>query len=279
MPHPTRRQFLRTLALLAAPPLASARAASVLDIAVERGPWEKASVVDIGAVLTSAATEIWKHCARSRIDGISVYRRGDCPQTDFSRGAGGRIRIGLATEGTRWAQFSFQFGHEFCHALVQHSEEAGRGWHFTKHANLWFEESLCETASLFVLRRMAETWRVQPPYPAWRSYSRALSGYAADRIGLREHQLPAGQSFAAWFRENAAALRANAVIREKNVIVAKQLLPILEAAPDAWEAACFLNHGSRDKNKPFAQHLAEWEKNSPPSLRPCVQRIAEVFAV
>ena len=44
------------------------------------------------------------------------------------RGPDGRIGIGLAVVNARWAQFAFQFGHEFCHALAQHSSIGMRGW-------------------------------------------------------------------------------------------------------------------------------------------------------
>ena len=277
----TRRLFLRTLAALASAPFAALRAAAAAEvrITVERGAWGQAGPADIAKVAESAAAEIWQCCTHSRIEAIRIYHRTDFPQTDFGRGPDGRIGIGLAAEHARWSQFAFQFAHEFCHALAQHSEAGVRGWHEPQHANLWFEEALCETASLFVLRRMAETWKTRPPYPNWRGYSAALARYAADRMAQREHQLPDGQTFAAWFAQNENAMRANAALREKDVIVARQLLPLFEAAPQHWEAVTYLNHGPHMKGKLFARKLADWQAAAPAAHRAFIARVAAVFGV
>ena len=228
--------FLASVAAcLGAPRLASAAANSAApEIAVDNGGWGQASPVDIRAVLLSTAGEVWPYCAGERIKAIRVYHRDDFPQTDFVHDWRGRIRVGLHSSDAHWAQIAFQFGHEFCHALAQHSAIALRGWHPPRHANLWFEESLCETSSLFVLRRLGVTWQQNPPYEIWRSYAPAMAKYASDRLALPEHQLPADITFPVWFRQNEAAIRENAVLREKNVIIARQLLPLFEAEPAAW---------------------------------------------
>ena len=252
--------------------------ARLLQITVDRYDWGTASPGDISAVVQSAGDQIWEHCNRSQLDLIKVYRRRDYPVTDILRDWKGRISIGLTSKDARWAQFAFQFGHEFCHALAHHSGIGKRGWHNLAHANMWFEESLCETGSLFALRRMAENWRTAPPFPQWRGYAPAFSMYAAARLALPEHRLPVGVPFAAWFHQNEAALRACSTLREKNTIIASQMLPVLEATPAGWEALCFLNLGSRDPKKSFARHLTEWGQNAPPDLHPFVSRIAAVFA-
>lgn len=275
----TRRHFLRTLPLLALPRILHAEPAAEVRIGVERGAWGQAGPADIAKVAESAAGEIWQWCPHSRMEGIRIYHRTDFPQTDFGRAPDGRISIGLAAENARWAQFAFQFAHEFCHALAQHSEVGMRGWHEPQHANLWFEESLCETASLFALRRMAETWKTRAPYPHWRGYSAALTRYATDRLAQREHQLPAGQSFAAWFAQNENAMRANAALRERDVIVATQLLPLFEAAPENWEAVTFLNHGPRVKGKIFSRKLADWQAAAPAAHRAFIARLGAVFGL
>lgn len=275
----SRRQFLRTLPLFALAPVLRAEPAAKLRIGVERGAWGEAGPEDIGRVVGSAALEIWRHCPQMSLEAIRVYHRADFPQTDFGRGPDGRIGIGLAVENARWAQFAFQFGHEFCHALAQHSSVGVRGWHESRHANLWLEECLCETASLFTLRRMAATWKTRAPYPNWRGYSAALAGYAADRLAQREHRLPAGVTFRAWFAENANALRGNAGLRAKNVIVAAQFLPLFEAAPAHWESVPWLNHGPRVRAKTTARKIADWQTACPPEHRAFVAQLGAVIGV
>jgi len=166
-----------------------------LDIHVHPGGFGRASPADITAVLQSAGSELWRHCPRARLDGIDVYHRTDHPQIDFKRTPSGRIAIGLAAQDTYWAQYSFQFAHEFCHALVNFSNNPRQLVRYPPNANLWLEESLCETASLFTLRAMSRSWRIAPPYPAWRGYAPWLNVYAEQRLALPEHHLPTGTPF------------------------------------------------------------------------------------
>ena len=55
---------------------------------------------------------------------------------------------------------AYQFAHEFCHILCNFDDD----W----KGNNWFEETMCETSSLFVLRRLSKEWEERPPYPAWK---------------------------------------------------------------------------------------------------------------
>jgi hypothetical protein len=250
-----------------------------LDIRVQDAGFGNASPADITAVLQSAGSELWRHCPRTRLNGIDVYHRTDHPQTDFKRTPSGRIAIGLATRDTYWAQYSFQFAHEFCHTLANYANNPRQMGRYPPNANLWLEESLCEMASLFTLRAMSRSWQTAPPYPAWRGYAPWFNAYAEQRLALPEHHLPAGTPFLVWFRQNQSALRQNSAIRDRNTIIAIQLLPIFEAKPRGWEALTFLNRGSRNADRSLAQHLAEWRSQCPEDLRPFVTRIAGVFAV
>src|SRR5262245_52764782 len=80
-----------------------------IDIRVQREGFGRASAADIAAVLESAAGELWQYCPNTQLPGIDVYRRADHPQINFETVSGGRLAIGLATQDTHWAQYSFQF--------------------------------------------------------------------------------------------------------------------------------------------------------------------------
>ncbi len=157
------------------------------------------------------------------------------------------LRSAWQAQDTYWAQYSFQFAHEFCHALANYANNPRQLVRYPPNANLWLEESLCETASLFALRAMSRSWRTAPPYPAWRSYAPWLNAYAEERLARPEHHLPAGTPFLVWFHEKQSALRQNSAIRERNTIVALQLLPLFEAEPRGWETLTFLNRGSTNR--------------------------------
>ncbi len=269
------------LATMDAAPAADDRAASAwkpLEIAVRARGFGKASPADIRAVIQSAAGELWRYCPHTQLPAIDVYHRADHPQTDFEYMSSGRIAIGLATQDTHWAQYSFQFAHEFCHALANYSSTSSRRLvRYPRHANLWLEESLCETASLFALRAMGRSWQTDPPHSAWREYAVWLNSYAAERLALAKHRLRPGTPFSIWFRENQSLLRRNPTERSRNTIIATQLLPIFEADPRGWEALAFLNSASINPQSSLAQHLAQWRSRCPQRLRSFVTKVESVF--
>jgi hypothetical protein len=239
---------------------------SRLDIQVQANGFGNVSSHDISGLLQSAAGEIWRHCPRTQLSGIDVYHRTDHPQTDFKRTPSGRIAIGLTAEDTHWAQFAFQFGHEFCHTLANYANDPRRLVRYLPQANFWLEESLCETASLFTLRAMSRSWQTAPPFPSWRNYAPWLNAYAEQRLTRPEHQLPAGKPFSVWFQENEAALRRNPMIRAWNTIIAIQLLPLFEAEPRGWQTVTFLNRGLHIANDSLSKHLPSGALNVRPTF-------------
>lgn len=248
-----------------------------LDIRVQANAFGNANPADIAVVLRSVASELFRYCPHTQLAGIDVYYRSDHPEIDAKRTPGGRIAMALSARDTHWAQYSFQFAHEFCHALANYANNSRRTISDTPNANLWLEESLCETASLFSLQAMSRIWETHPPNPALREYAPWLVDYVQQRLALPEHHLPA--LFAAWFHEHQSALRKAAGHRDWNTIIARQLLPIFEAEPDGWEAVTFLNRGRSNGGQSLSDHFAQWRANCPDRLRPFVSKLAAVFGV
>ncbi len=241
-----------------------------------------ASAADITAVLKSAGEEIWRHCPNTRweIPGFYIYHSDESPITVFDHHADGRIRIGLTTQGNHWSQFAYQFGHEFCHALAGHANDWHRPWIKEKKANHWLEESLCETASLFTMRAMGQTWQTKPPYPNWKSYAVALTNYAKERMDQVTAAKAPDFSFAKWFREQEATLREKATERALNNVIAVELLPLFEAEPAGWEAVTFINLSpAHETQKSLAKHLADWSAVAPAAHRAFIQKVAAVFDI
>jgi hypothetical protein len=243
------------------PPQAlSIRVASAAD-------W-KCEVPDVEKVLESAAGELWPHFPGRQLAPIEVAPKGG-PIVLFQRGPKGEYRVRLNTGDRLWSQIAYQFAHEFCHILCNYDE---------KHApTKWFEESLCETASLFALRRMAETWQTRPPYPNWKSYAPHLASYATER--LKNAALPKDKAFPQWYRENAEAFRASAADRPRNTLVAAVLLPLFERQPQAWGAVTYLNKEIFPGPYTFEDHLTAWRRNCPPERRAFVSSVAAAFGI
>ena len=254
----------------AAPGAAAPTLSHTLNIRVVKGGWGGAPTVDIQKVLHSAASEIWKYCPDRKIAPIIVQHSNSGPIVLHRKGPNGEHIVRLDVEGTYWCQFAYQFAHEFCHILTNYHQTESK-------KNNWFLESLCEMASRFAIRGMAETWKTAPPYPHWKSFSAALTNYA-DTLRLKpDQQLAPGQTLAQWYRANAAALRANATDRAKNKVVANSVLPILQATPKTWQAFSHLNLLKPDKADTFDAFLSDWLARTPNQHKPAVKRIIALF--
>ncbi len=237
---------------------------------------------DIIAVTRSAATTIWRHCPDTRLvgPGIDIFRNNH-PVAVHERSAEGRVRVGLATEKTYWSQYAFQFAHELTHVLARHTREPARAGYREHRPNLWLEESICETASLFALRAMAKEWEQQAPYPNWSSYAPSLSGYAQQRLEASWKVLAKDKPIGPWLKIHEPAMRKDSVIRDFNNVIAARLLPLFEAEPSGWEAVGYLNLGKRgnEARLSLADHLADWRNACPPKHRPFVTRLAAALEV
>lgn len=274
----SRRTFAVTIGA-AFMPFAGTRAAEnagrKLDFKIGGG--FEAGAADIRAVLNSAADSIWQHCPNTRweVPGFFIYHNADYPIALNDHGPDGRIRIGLTTKGTYWSQFAYQFAHEFGHALAGHSNDWQKLNIRDERPNHWLEESLCETASLFALRAMGKSWQTKPPYPNWKSYAVHLAKYADDRM----QKTSVVKSFADWFRENEPSMRANSTRREKNNVVALQLLPLFEAEPTGWEALTFYNLCKPDPKRTLAAQFAAWRSDTPQTQHAFIGKLASTFGI
>jgi hypothetical protein len=249
-----------------------------IDIRLQAAGFGGASPAEIKAVLQSAAGEISRYCPNTQLPGIDVYHRSDHPQTNLRRSDEGRIVIGLAARDNHWAQYAFQFTHEYCHALINYRNNREQLAPHAQRPNLWLEESLCETASLFTLRALGHSWLVAPPYPVWHEYAPWFFAYAEERLALPEHNLPAGTPFVVWFRANQRALRQDSTRRDRNTIVAAQLLPIFEREPRGWGALAFFSRAA-NPNQSLSQQFTKWRWGCPPELQRFVTKLAAVFEV
>ena len=220
------------------------------EIRVIKADWGGASLHDIGKVLNSSARQLWPHASQEQLKPIIVDRSRTGPIVLFRRGNEGQYIVRLDTHKTFWSQYAFQFSHEFCHIMC--------GYKAGDQSNQWFEESLCETASLFAMRRMRKEWEEKPPYPHWKSYAPALEKYAQER--LDSHAWPDSLTVTEWYDRNKEKLKENPTDREKNTTIATKLLPLFEQRPENWGAVAFLNiHKTKDPRS-FSTYLADWRR-------------------
>jgi len=253
----------------------SVRRADSLSIQVLPGDWGGADRSDIEHLLYAVARELWVYFPDRKLKPITVAPTERHPFVRYAKGASGEYVIYLSAKGRHWSQYAYQFAHEFAHVLSNYD----RNSHRLVQRNQWFDESLCETASLFALRRLSATWLKGEaiPFAHWRSYGAALQDYVGELLSQPHRALAARASFAEWYRGNAESLDKSPYLRERDELVAGMLLPLFEQHPQAWATIGYLNLEESDATGSFEQYLANWRRNTPPRQRPLVERIIELF--
>jgi hypothetical protein len=251
-------------------------------------PWH---VNRVRLVASSSASSLWRFCEPRNLAPIVVYPRKEGPLCDFKHDSRGRARVGLNVKPNRYDQLAFQFAHEFCHVMAIHSRVGQR--HDVRHSNHWLEESLCETASLFALRKMTSEWEQHSEFSTWETgdgkpYSPSHQVYAQKRIDSALLRLPSEQGFQPWFEGRHQFLRDHPIaiekdkqieaeLREDYTVIATRLLPLLEANPENWEAISFLNLTQHKDGKLLAEHLEGWKAVCPEKYRQFVGSIERTF--
>ena len=230
--------------------------------------WGGASRRDVEKVLHSAAQPLLQHFPGRDLAPVEVRSKGG-PIVWYKRGASdGAYTVCLDVGGTFWSQYAYQFSHELCHILCRYRQG--------KNANKWFEEAVCEMASLYSLRRMGETWKTKAPYPNWKSYSGSLTKYAQDLIDKTEVP-PAG--LGAWYEGEKEALRAKAELRDKNRVLAVTLLPQFEANPGWWESLTYLNRFPSSADQSLEAYLQQWHRATPAHLQAAPAAVLKAFGL
>jgi hypothetical protein len=242
--------------------------AKELRIVVLPGDWGGSELEDMRKVCLSSAGTIWSQLADDTLAPILVRRSQSGPISLFQRGKENEFVVKLDTSENAWAQCAYQFSHEFCHIICNFRNVPNR--------QLWFEETLCECASLYALRRMAVEWKTKAPYPNWTSYASALSGYAADRIKTYDGRTDPVSEF---YQKHKAELEENANQRDLNGYMAVKLLPMFEKTPSAWQALRYINLGPKEENASFQHYLSGWHDRVPAKYKPFVQQVAAEFGI
>lgn len=244
-----------------------ALAQAPLDIRPDQKGWQEDPKL-VKRILNSTARELWKYFPNRKLPPILVTAKGG-PISLFERGENGEIRVKLDTGEAYWAQYAYQFAHEFCHILCNYDDDKSR--------SKWFEESLCEMASIYAIRRMAESWKTDPPYKGGENFCKSLAEYADQRIDVGK--LPEGETFAQWFAREREALDGRPYQRDKNTVVAVMLLRVFEESPEHWEAVTWLNAVKSTPKQGFRQYLTDWQQHCPPEHQEFVRQLAARFGV
>ena len=239
-----------------------------MQLCVNPDDWGEALTIDIERVLKDTASHL-NRLLRSPFEGIIYVEPsppGRQPRALYRASSDRPFVIWLSARDRHWCQYAYQFSHEFCHVLSGHERLKG-------NPNNWFHEAICELASVFTLRRMAERWPDDPPYPHWADYAPAFEQYSQDLLSCPEAQLPEGVTLQAWLSSHEETLRGDRYQREKNALVAYALLPIFESYPTGWNAIQSLT----DSSGYLKEYLVDWHSSVDTKDKPFVARLSNAF--
>ena len=229
----------------------------------------EASKADIRALLVSTGRELWRWFPEYEVEPFVVTRGRKGPIVLYNRNDRGEIVMRLDTQGLSWSQYAYQFAHEFCHILCGFDED--------DCPNEWFEETLCETASLYAMRAMAKSWEHDAPYRNWVEYRHALKQYADDVIDSREQLKP--EEVAAFFKKHQAKLEESSTLRDLNGAMSVVLLAMFEEDPKRWEAVRWLNPSPNKDGQTFTQYLQAWHDAAPKRHQSFIREVAELYGI
>lgn len=253
--------MLLSLALAGAgPAVAQDSRALGLQIHVVPGGWG-VDTRRIEPVLYAVADELVSALPGKLSAPVVVAHTQGNPVALYRRGVDGEYRVRLHASGESWPLYVYEFAHELCHVLSNHDLHAQ-----TRKHNQWFEETLCETASLYALQAVAQRWDMAAESSRAAAAPRLRRFYDV-LLAERTRELPAGTPLSRWLAEHEAALRGNPYLREKNDLVAKHLLPFFQQDGRRWRALAYLNLHCDDATATLADYLGHWNDNAPAEHR------------
>lgn len=148
---------------------------------------------------------------------VSVLYTCDAPQTFRANKL-----IFLSSTGSYYLQHIYQFSHELCHFMVP-SEVCA--------AYRWFEETLCQAMSWFILQRLYDK-RVASPCRELAMLYPAIEDYI--RHDMRKRCSLHGLSLPDYLAQNQLHLRELCYDRERNAAIAYEIYPLLTKYPALW---------------------------------------------
>jgi hypothetical protein len=225
-------------------------------------PTPKGNVGIIQAFFVSAVHLLFQHSpAHPNLNSeLRVMYGSVGPQIRHGGSRSSGYDIDLTVANDLWDQHTFQFAHEVCHVLA--------GYQKAQHPNQWFEESICEAASLYVLKVLAGRGANEqgPCIDLWSNstpYHKILDQYADNRIQAPASQF-SGESLKQWYVQNSQLLRNDPYCRCLNQVVANKLFALIITTPTNWGAVEFLNHTPcRPGQDSFFDYLNNWRASSP----------------
>ena len=206
-----------------------------------------------------------------KVDGrLTIVYRSQGPVAFYRTFFGGdpdEYQIGLTVSGTLWDQMSYQFGHEFCHLMHNHDD-------MKNSRNYWFNEAICELATVWVLFEMGETWSHRAPYGNWVGYRQNLTNYAQNLINITQYTGTGAQWLETW--EDAMRSKEPDAFNYPRVSeLSYKFLDIFQENPEAWNAIRQMPTSSSEMDT----YMREWYDDVDTEDKEFVEAIADEMGI
>lgn len=243
-------------------------------IIIRNDGWGNAIVEDILAVLTSSIELFEKNILTEKYNSKMVvvqHSSYHTPPIDhpimYKRDP--ENLIFLDTQNRLWAKYAYQFAHEYCHHLIE-SDFINTNDQFG-----WFEESLCELASIHSIKNMGQTWKTRPPNPNWSNYSISLEQYANELINRKSNRIEI--PLASWLNKNIEELSKNRYLREKNCLIAVNISDIFFGDPSLWNTIPYIGNIEITETMNFEEFIDKWSFFIPESNKKSYNKLLKLI--
>lgn len=155
----------------------------------------------------------------------------------------------LTARDRYWSRYVYQFSYRLCYVMARFDL-------YKAHGHKWFEGSLCELASLFVLHRLARIW-AERPFPdvaGAAGFAPNHRSYAEERA--QRYERPA--NLPEWLGKNVDSLQADPSRHDLAGVVALALLNRFLEDPSLWSECAWLNRWDPEADETFRDYLDSW---------------------
>ena len=219
-------------------------------LVVVNGNWGDTTLAAVLEVLDSVYGALTEAFGAEPDAPVSISHWTQPPLTVFDRRP---HEVLLNARSRYWSQYAYQFSHELCHILTGHDR-------YRKHRYRWFDESICELASLYTLYRLESAWRADPPrgVPGAKQFAPHHREYAESR--REQHRLPDGTSLPDWFATHRPLLESGTQRRDLYTTIGGALVDCFLGNPGLWRDVHVLNQWDPREDASFGRYLGSWKR-------------------
>lgn len=246
-----------------------------MSLNIKTNNFGNSRVIDLMALLNSVKQVMDKDMG-SFISAINIIHDPAeyYPQVYYQKDVNGEFIVNLGSYDREWNRYAYQFAHEYCHIRTNYRPGGSR--------YSWFEESICEVASHYALKKMARSWKTEPPYKNWTDYAKELLLYSQSNIIKQKYGKSGQDSFSSWISDKRKLWDNNyynvhTEHRDDYKRIAYKILPYFEQNPELWNAMTYWNLWDLNDNDTIDDAFEKWVSVLPQDKVIVSQKIIKAF--